>query len=224
MHHAGGNGKRRLCTAGGYLYTITKGDFVNICIFGASSDIIEEKYVKSAYDLAAEMAKRGHGLIFGGGGKGVMGATAQAVYDNGGFVYGVAPEFMIEYNVFFEHCTKFKYTKTMAERKTFMEDHADAFIIAPGGIGTYEEFFEVYTLKQLGRHDKAIAVFNPYGYYDQMLEMLKHTVNEKFMNQASLDLIKVFDDANALLDDLEAYRGKAVDVQKLRYDLKEDDK
>ena len=173
---------------------------MNICIFGASSDIINEKYVNSAYELAAKMAKRGHGLIFGGGGKGVMGATAQAVYDNGGFVYGVAPEFMSEYNVFFEHCTKFKHTKTMAERKTFMEDQADAFIIAPGGIGTFEEFFEVYTLKQLGRHSKAIAVFNPFGYYDKLLDMLKHCVHEDFMVSASLDLIKIFEDPDELLD------------------------
>lgn len=194
---------------------------MNICIFGASSDLIDEKYSKAAYDLAAEMAKRGHGLIFGGGGKGVMGATARAVHDNGGDVYGVAPEFMSEYNVFFEHCTKFKLTKTMAERKTFMEDHSDAFIIAPGGIGTYEEFFEVYTLKQLGRHSKAIAIFNPYGYYDKMIDMLKHTVNENFMNSSSLELVKIFESANELLDYIENYTGKTVDVQKLRYSPKE---
>lgn len=194
---------------------------MNICIFGASSDLIDEKYSKAAYDLAAEMAKRGHGLIFGGGGKGVMGATARAVHDNGGDVYGVAPEFMREYNVFFEHCTKFKLTKTMAERKTFMEDHSDAFIIAPGGIGTYEEFFEVYTLKQLGRHSKAIAIFNPYGYYDKMIDMLKHTVNENFMNSSSLELVKIFENANELLDYIENYTGKTVDVQKLRYSPKE---
>ena len=194
---------------------------MNICIFGASSDLIDEKYSKAAYDLAAEMAKRGHGLIFGGGGKGVMGATARAVHDNGGDVYGVAPEFMSEYNVFFEHCTKFKLTKTMAERKTFMEDHSDAFIIAPGGIGTYEEFFEVYTLKQLGRHSKAIAIFNPYGYYDKMIDMLEHTVNENFMNSSSLELVKIFENANELLDYIENYTGKTVDVQKLRYSPKE---
>lgn len=193
---------------------------MNICIFGASSDLIDEKYSKAAYDLAAEMAKRGHGLIFGGGGKGVMGATARAVHDNGGDVYGVAPEFMSEYNVFFEHCTKFKLTKTMAERKTFMEDNSDAFIIAPGGIGTYEEFFEVYTLKQLGRHSKAIAIFNPYGYYDKMIDMLKHTVNENFMNSSSLELVKIFENANELLDYIENYTGKTVDVQKLRYSQK----
>lgn len=195
---------------------------MNFCIFGASSDIIDEKYSASAYDLAAKMAKRGHGLVFGGGGKGVMGATACAVHDNNGYILGVAPEFMKQYNILYEYCTEFKHTQTMAERKTFMEDHADAFIIAPGGIGTFEEFFEVYTLKQLGRHNKAIAVFNPYGYYDKMLEMLHYSVKENFMTDSSLELIKVFEDADSLLDYLENYKGKTADVEKLRYNLKEE--
>lgn len=190
---------------------------MNICIFGASSDIIDEKYSKASYNLAAEMAERGHGLVFGGGGCGVMGACAQGVYDKKGYILGVAPEFMTEYNVFYKNCTDFKLTKTMAERKTFMEDNADAFIIAPGGIGTFEEFFEVYTLKQLGRHSKAIAVFNPYGFYDKMLEVLKHTVDEKFMKEASLDLIAEFSEADPLLDYLENYTGKETDVMGIRY-------
>lgn len=192
---------------------------MNICIFGASSDIIDQKYSKAAYDLAAEMAKRSHSLVFGGGGCGVMGASAQGVYDNGGYILGVAPEFMTQYNVFYKNCTDFKLTKTMAERKSYMEDKADAFIIAPGGIGTYEEFFEVYTLKQLGRHSKAIAVFNPYGYYDKMLEMLNYTVSENFMTGSSLELIRVYDKADELLDYIESYKGTAADVEKLRYDL-----
>ena len=80
---------------------------MDICIFGASSDIIDEKYSKSAYDLAYEMARRGHSLVFGGGAKGVMGATARAVLDCGGRVLGVAPDFMSEYNVLLEGCTEF---------------------------------------------------------------------------------------------------------------------
>ena len=194
---------------------------MNICIFGASSNIIDKKYSKAAYDLAAEMAKRGHSLVFGGGGCGVMGASAQGVYDNGGYILGVAPEFISEYNVFYKNCTDFKLTKTMAERKTYMEDHSEAFIIAPGGIGTYEEFFEVYTLKQLGRHSKAIAVFNPYGYYDKMLEMLGYTVRENFMVSSSLELIKAFETADELLDYIESYKAETADVEKLRYNFDE---
>ncbi|MCD7873303.1 MAG: TIGR00730 family Rossman fold protein [Clostridiales bacterium] len=190
---------------------------MNICIFGASSDIIDEKYSKAAYELASEMAKRGHGLVFGGGGCGVMGACAQGVYDNNGYILGVAPKFMEQYNVFFKKCTEFKLTDTMAERKTFMEDNSDAFIIAPGGIGTYEEFFEVYTLKQLGRHNKAIAVFNSNGYYDKMVEMLNHNVKENFLRESSLELIKVFDEIEPLLDYTENYKGGEINVKETRY-------
>lgn len=190
---------------------------MNVCIFGASSDFIDKKYIKSAYDLGASLAKKGHGLVFGGGACGVMGASARGFHENGGYILGVAPEFMSEYNLFSENCTDFKITKTMAERKTYMEDHADAFIIAPGGIGTYEEFFEVYTLKQLNRHSKAIAIFNPYGYYDDMIKMLRHTVSESFMQQESLDLVADFCEAKDLIKYLENYHATKTDVLKARY-------
>ena len=131
---------------------------MNICVFGASSDIIEDKYIDITYRLGCEMAKRKIGLVFGGGACGVMGASARGAHDNGGYILGVAPHFMKDFNILYDKCTKFKYTETMSERKTYMEDHADAFIIAPGGIGTFEELFEVYTLKQLGRHSKAMRL------------------------------------------------------------------
>jgi uncharacterized protein (TIGR00730 family) len=168
-------------------------------------------------DLGASLAKKGHGLVFGGGACGVMGASARGFHENGGYILGVAPEFMSEYNLFSENCTDFKITKTMAERKTYMEDHADAFIIAPGGIGTYEEFFEVYTLKQLNRHSKAIAIFNPYGYYDDLIKMLRHTVSESFMQQESLDLVADFCEAKDLIEYLENYHATKTDVLKARY-------
>lgn len=190
---------------------------MNVCIFGASSDLIDKKYIKSAYDLGASLAKKGHGLVFGGGACGVMGASARGFHENGEYILGVAPEFMSEYNLFSENCTDFKITKTMAERKTYMEDHADAFIIAPGGIGTYEEFFEVYTLKQLNRHSKAIAIFNPYGYYDDLIKMLRHTVSESFMQQESLDLVADFCEAKDLIEYLENYHATKTDVLKARY-------
>ena len=190
---------------------------MNVCIFGASNDLIDKKYIKSAYDLGASLAKKGHGLVFGGGACGVMGASARGFHENGGYILGVAPEFMSEYNLFSENCTDFKITKTMAERKTYMEDHADAFIIAPGGIGTYEEFFEVYTLKQLNRHSKAIAIFNPYGYYDDLIKMLRHTVSESFMQQESLDLVADFCEAKDLIEYLENYHATKTDVLKARY-------
>jgi len=190
---------------------------MNICVFGASSDIIEEKYIKAAYDLGCKMAKENIGLVFGGGSCGVMGASARGVYDNGGYILGVAPHFMKQYNVLYNNCTEFMHTETMAERKTFMEDNADAFIIAPGGIGTFEEFFEVYTLKQLGRHKKAIVIFNVSGFYDDMINMLNKTVDENFLKKESLDLIEVFDEIEPMLDYIKNYVGETADTNELRY-------
>ena len=190
---------------------------MKICVFGASSDIIEDKYIDITYQLGCEMAKRNIGLVYGGGASGVMGASARGEYDNDGYILGVAPHFMKIHNLLFDNCTDFKHTETMAERKTFMEDNADAFIIAPGGIGTFEEFFEVFTLKQLGRHNKAIVVFNPYGYYDKLIDMLNHSVEENFLKKDSLDLIAVFDEIEPMLDYLESYEGVDTDVMKVRY-------
>ena len=190
---------------------------MKICVFGASSDIIEDKYIDITYQLGCEMAKRNIGLVYGGGASCVMGASARGEYDNGGYILGVAPHFMKIHNLLFDNCTDFKHTETMAERKTFMEDNADAFIIAPGGIGTFEEFFEVFTLKQLGRHNKAIVVFNPYGYYDKLIDMLNHSVEENFLKKDSLELIAVFDEIEPMLDYLESYEGVDTDVMKVRY-------
>ncbi|MCD7723581.1 MAG: TIGR00730 family Rossman fold protein [Clostridiales bacterium] len=190
---------------------------MKICVFGASSDLIEKQYLESAYDLGREMAKRRLGLVFGGGNCGVMGASAKGVKSGGGYVLGVAPTFMKEYNLLYDNCTEFKFTQTMAERKTFMEDNADAFIVAPGGIGTFEELFEVYTLKQLGRHSKAIAIYNVCGYYDHLQELLANSVKENFLLPQSLELIRFFDEINPMLDYIESYDGKTADTMSVRY-------
>ncbi len=190
---------------------------MKICVFGASSDMIDEKYLKCTYALGQEMAKRNIGLVFGGGSLGVMGSTAKGVHSEGGYVLGVAPNFMKDYNVLYDECSEFKHTETMAERKTYMENEADAFIVAPGGIGTFEEFFEVYTLKQLGRHCKAIAVYNAYGYYDTLKKMLKECIDEDFIRKESYDLIEFFDEVNPMLDYIENYKGEIADTLKIRY-------
>ncbi len=192
---------------------------MKICVFGASSESIEKKYLECTYALGCEMAKRNIGLVFGGGSYGVMGATAKGVHSEGGYILGVAPYFMKEYNVLYDECTEFKHTETMAERKTYMEEQADAFIVAPGGIGTFEEFFEVFTLKQLARHSKAIAIYNAYGYYDKLISMLEECVSENFIQKASYGLIKVFDEVQPMLDYIENYKGEIVDTLKVRYDF-----
>jgi uncharacterized protein (TIGR00730 family) len=114
-------------------------------------------------------------------------------------VIGVAPKFFDEEGVLFQECTEFIFTETMRQRKQKMEDLADGFIVVPGGIGTLEEFFEIFTLRQLDRHDKPILILNIQGYYDQMLGFLHHMVEEGFMNAHCLDLYTVFDDTESLI-------------------------
>ena len=176
---------------------------MKICMYGASSTELEKIYYEKAEDFGREMAERGHGLVFGGGATGLMGAAVRGVSAAGGYSLGIAPTFFDEPGILFENCSEFIFTDTMRERKQLMEDRADAFVMMPGGIGTYEEFFEILTLKQLGRHNKPIAVYNINGYYDLLSEMLQHTVNQKFMSADCLKLYGVFEDAEALLDYLE---------------------
>ena len=131
-----------------------------ICVYGASSDTIHPDFLKAGEALGSAMARRGHSLVFGGGGHGLMGAVARGVASSGGSITGVAPRFFNVDGVLFDGCTEFVYTDTMRERKAIMEERADAFLMTPGGIGTFEEFFEILTLRQLGRHNKPISVLN----------------------------------------------------------------
>ena len=139
---------------------------MKICVFGAASAHIDNIYIRAVEELGEKMAKRGHSLVFGAGATGLMGAAARGVKRGGGKIHGVIPDFFRDEEVeaIYEGCDKITYTENMSERKRVMEDEADAFIITPGGIGTFEEFFEVLTLKQLGRHDKTMAILNISGY------------------------------------------------------------
>ena len=189
---------------------------MEICVYGASSNDIRGEYLEAAEKLGRLIAQRGHGLVFGGGAQGLMGATVRGVDSQNGRSLGVAPSFFQVDGVLFERCTEFLYTETMRQRKQIMENRSDAFVMVPGGLGTFEEFFEILTLKQLGRHNKPIAILNTCGYYDPMLKMLEAAVNEGFMKRACLSLYGVFDEPAALLDYLEEYDGGALDVRHLK--------
>lgn len=190
---------------------------MQICVFGASSSSISERHKMAAQKLGKSIAQRGHGIIYGAGASGVMGAVANGAFDEGGQITGVVPSFFEDEDMgvdgrIFKNCTELIKTESMRERKFIMEDRADAFIIAPGGIGTFEEFFEVFTLKQLGRHNKAIAIFNVDGYYDSMFDMLANAINENFLREACSMLYKVFDNADEMLDYIENYKPVEVNV------------
>ena len=191
---------------------------MRICIFGAASAHIDDIYIKKTEELAEMLARRGHSLVFGAGATGLMGAAARGFKKGGGHIRGVIPHFFREESVelIYEDCDEITYTETMSERKRVMEDGCDAFIITPGGIGTFEEFFEVLTLKQLGRHNKAIAVFNIENYYDEMEKFMQEVYKRKFINFKCYEMYSYFYDAGKLCDYLENYAPSETPWQKLK--------
>ena len=180
---------------------------MKICVYGAASNNIDPAFVTAAETLGRLIAENGHTLVFGGGATGVMGACARGVKAGGGASVGVAPRFFDEPGVLCKDCTEFLFTDTMRERKQLMEDLADAFVVAPGGIGTYEEFIEILTLKQLGRHSKPIAMLNTCGYYEHMNSLMQNTVEKGFMKAECLTLYKSLDTAEDVLSYVEAELG-----------------
>ncbi len=193
---------------------------MKVCIFGAASAHIDRKYIDETEKLGKLLAERGHTLVYGAGASGLMGAAARGFKAGGGHVHGVIPEFFRDDGVepIFPNCDELTFTKTMSERKQVMEAEADSFVIVPGGVGTFEEFFEVLTLKQLGRHNKAMAIFNIDGYYDD-LEKFMHTVTErKFITFACSELYKHFDTQEAVIDYIENYVPTLTPWQKLKND------
>ena len=179
---------------------------MKICIFGASSEQIEKIYIDTAERLGKAAAVRGDAVIFGAGKYGVMGAAARGVSAVKGELIGVSPKFFIEDKVLYDGCTELVFTETMRERKAIMEDRADAFVICAGGIGTFEEFFEVLTLKQLRRHSKPIVIYNVNGYYDSLLNMMKKSVSEGFMSDECLKLYTVADTEQEVFEQIDNYK------------------
>ena len=177
---------------------------MTVCVYGASSTQIDERYIAATERMGEMLARAGHDLVYGGGGSGLMGAAARGMTAAGGRIVGVVPSFLKVDGILYEHCDEMIYTDTMRQRKQVMDERADAFIITPGGIGTYEEFFEMYTLKQLGQHGKPLIIFNIDGYYDRLLEMLRYTVEEGFMRPASLSLYTVATTPEEVLAQLSA--------------------
>lgn len=177
-----------------------------ICVFGSSSEKIDRDYLDSAEHLGKSLAEHGKIVVFGGGRYGVMGAVARGVTAAGGKLIGVSPKFFIKLGVLIDNFNDLIFTETMRDRKGIMEDTSDAFIICAGGIGTFEEFFEVLTLKQLGKHSKQIIVYNYKGYYDELLKMMDASIEKNFMTE---DIHKIYSVANTedeVFEQLENYK------------------
>ena len=191
---------------------------MNICIFGAASNEISSYYTDTTEQFGRMLAERGHNLVFGAGRLGIMGAAARGVKKGGGKVIGVIPTFFKEEDIeqIFLDCDELIYTDTMAERKSKMEELADAFAILPGGIGTFEEMFEVLTLKQLGRHTKPIAIYDINRYYKSLEELLHNSFKERFIRKDCRLLYECSDNPNKILDYIENDRPKGLSVHDLK--------
>ena len=191
---------------------------MRICVYGAASPTIDPEYIKVVEQMGREMTARGHSLVFGGGGNGLMGAAARGVRDGGGKILGVIPKFFDNEDIeeICDFCDELVYTETMRERKQIMEDNADAFIIVPGGIGTFEEFFEILTLKQLCRHNKPIAVYNVKGYYNEMEHAMEQAIEKNFIRGNCRDLYIVTDSTEDIFAYIEAPVKQTHDVKELK--------
>lgn len=191
---------------------------MRICVYGAASSEIDKSFVEAGEELGRRMVERGHSLVFGGGRNGMMGATARGISERNGKILGIAPAFFNDNNaeVSFNDCTEFIHTETMRERKRLLEENSDAFIISPGGIGTFDEFFEILTLKQLGRHNKAIVILNINNYFDNMLKMMEISIEQKFITSDCVELYKVIDNIEDTLNYIENYDPTDIDLSKVK--------
>lgn len=179
--------------------------FRRLCVFCGSNKGTREIYVQAAQHLGLELARRGVELVYGGGNVGLMGVLADTVLAAGGRVIGVIPEQLMARELGHTGIQDLRIVKTMHERKALMAELADGFIALPGGIGTYEEFFEVLTWAQLGIHDKPCALLNVDGFYNPVLRLLDHAVEEGFIPAPHRGLVRVEAVPALLLDAMAAH-------------------
>lgn len=164
---------------------------MNITVYSASSGQVPEKYVEAARELGRLIARGNHTLVNGAGRTGLMGAVTDACLAEGGRAVGIIPQFMVEQHWQHEGMTELIVTPDMHRRKERMAEMSDACIALPGGVGTLEELLEVITWKQLGLYVNPIVILNTDGYYDPLLKLLRHAVDERFMRSLHADIWRV---------------------------------
>ena len=181
----------------------------SVCVYCGSRLGALPAYQALAQQLGAAIGKRGWQLVYGGGRAGLMGTVADATLAAGGRVVGVIPDSLMKLEVGHAGLTELHVVQTMHQRKQMMAERSDAFIAMPGGIGTFEELFEVWSWRHLGYHQSPLGLLDTQGYWSPMLSFLNHSVAEGFMGPDQMAMLHVADDADALLDQLLAARGTA---------------
>ncbi|QGZ61021.1 LOG family protein [Paraburkholderia acidisoli] len=182
-----------------------------VCVYCGSSFGANPLYTEAAQAFGRALVAQDLALVYGGGKVGLMGVIADTVMQHGGRAIGVIPELLVDKEVGHAGLTELHVVPDMHHRKKMMADLADAFVAMPGGAGTLEELFEVYTWAQLGYHRKPVGVLNIGGFYDPLMTMLDHTVREGFMRETYLQMLQVDGNAESLLAKLAAYRAPEKD-------------
>jgi hypothetical protein len=177
-----------------------------LCVFSGSSPGAHPDYVLAAEELGRALAAQGVVLVYGGASVGLMGAVADAALDAGGEVVGVIPQALIDREIAHPGLSDLRVVSSMHERKALMAELSDGFVALPGGMGTLEELFEVYTWTQLGLHSKPLGLFDVRSYFAKLVAFLDHTVEERFLTVEHREMLVVEQRAEALLEAFRRWR------------------
>ena len=178
----------------------------NICVFCSSSDYLDEVYYKDAKELGRLMGQNGYNIVYGGSTLGMMWACASEVKNNGGEIYGVMPQKLVDMGCRTDNCDEFHLAEGMRDRKQKMDEISDAVIAMAGGFGTLEEFTEMFVQKQLGYNKKAIVLLNTNGYYDELLKFFDKVLEDKFANKFTRSLIYVASTPKDAIEYIKTYK------------------
>lgn len=171
----------------------------SVCVYCGSKPGKQAEFARIAEQVGTWIGQHGGQLVYGGGRNGLMGVVAESTLAAGGSVVGIIPTALVEKEWAHHGCTELHVVDTMHERKRLMAEKADAFLALPGGIGTFEELFEVWTWRQLGYHDKPVGILNSLGYYDSLMGFIGQVVEQGFMGTWQTELVTVGTEPVALL-------------------------
>jgi uncharacterized protein (TIGR00730 family) len=178
----------------------------SICVFAGSAQGTKASYSKSAIDLGQEIAKRSYTMVYGGGSKGLMGVVADAVLEGGSSVTGVITEKLHDVEVGHKNLTSLEIVSSMHERKSRMAELSDAIISLPGGVGTWEEFFEALAWNQLGIYSKPIVLYNVDNYYSKLFEFTQFSVQEGFLPETTHEELFISKSLEEIFEFIESFQ------------------
>lgn len=187
------------------------GSIKRICVYGAVNDKIDNKYKQAGYALGCKIAEKGYGLVYSGMKSGISGSIAKGVASNpNSFIIGVMPEFFKEKkkDEIYEKCTETIFAKDISERKNIFKKISDAIIVAPGGVGTFDEFFDAVCTKRWGLWDKPLIIYNIDNYYNDMINMLEYAIKTNFGKENYRETYKIFDNIEEIFEYIENYKSK----------------